>query len=246
MCDAEAALRRAVEQCYTAFASFPHPSKLHASPLRDGNEILRTLSSAPLRELSGEQIGPYSGWAITTVGDERDYRHFLPRIFEISVSDPAWLGVVPPVMASRLNMGSWREWPAEQRAAALKFFRAAFAAVIERHPHSAHAADEWFCALVTLGESPSLNFERWRSSKSPHAALQLASFVINEARHLVRHEEVRGSFWEDVPEGKRREIAALLVSDAARHFLEAASGRVSEEDRFFLVDAALAELQRQF
>ena len=38
------------------------------------------LTSAPLKELTGEEIGPYSGYAITTVGDADDYRHFLPRI----------------------------------------------------------------------------------------------------------------------------------------------------------------------
>ena len=246
MSDAEANLRDAIERCYAEFASMPRPQKLHASPLRDADEILRTLTSAPLRELTGEQVGPYSGWAITTVGNDRDYRHFLPRIFEIAVTDSVWLGVEPPIMASRLNMAEWRTWPAEQQSAVLHFFRAAFDAVVERHPHEGQSADDWFCGIVVLGELPSLTFERWRSSASPNAALHMASFIIDEAKHLSRNAEVRCSFWDDVNEDVRREVAKLLMAEPTNHFLQAAAGQVSEEDRFYFVDAALAELQRQF
>jgi hypothetical protein len=246
MSEAEANLRDAIERSYSEFASMPRPQKLHASPLRDADEILRTLTSAPLRELKGEQVGRYSGWAITTVGDDRDYRHFLPRIFELAVTDPVWLGAEPPVMASRLNMATWRTWPAQQQAAALHFFYAAFDAVVERHPHGGQSADDWFCGIVTLGESASPTFERWRSSASPNAALHMASFIIDEAKHLSRHAEVRGPFWEDVSGDVRREVATLLTAERTTDFLQAAAGHVSDEDQFYFLDAALAELQRQF
>lgn len=46
-----------IDDCYAAFAPYPPPRNLHASPLRDPVAILETLTSAPLRELTGEQIG---------------------------------------------------------------------------------------------------------------------------------------------------------------------------------------------
>ncbi len=246
MSEAEANLHDAIERSYSDFACMPRPQNLHASPLRDANDILRTLTSAPLRELKGEQVGPYSGWAITTVGDDRDYRHFLPRIFELSVKDPVWLGAEPPVMASRLNMGTWQTWPADQQASVLRFFRAAFRAVMERHPDEGQSAESWFCGIVTLGESGPETFERWRSSSSPNAALQMASFIIGETKNLNRHAEVRGPFWEEVTNDVRRDMAKLLTSEQTKQFLHAAAGQVSEEDQFNFLDAALAHLQQQF
>lgn len=246
MSEVEAKLRSAIERSYTEFANMPCPRKLDASPLRDPDEILRTLTSAPLRELEGEQIGPYSSWAITTVGNDRDYRHFLPRIFELAVTDPVWLGAVPPVMASRLNMAEWRTWPAEQQGAVLDFFRSALDAVVERHPDDGQSADSWFCGIVTLGEPVSPTFERWRSSPSPNAALHMASFIIGEAKHLRHHAEVRGSFWGDVSGDVRREVANLLLEERTTACLQSVAGQVSDEDRFYLLDAALAELLRQF
>lgn len=246
MSEAKALLRDAIERSYSAFASMPRPQKLDASPFDDANEILRTLTSAPLRELESEHVGPYSCHAITTVGDERDYRHFLPRIFELAVTYPVWSGAEPPIIASRLNMATWRSWPADQQAAVLHFFRAAFAAVIERHPHQGQCADSWFCGIVILRESAALTFERWRSSSSPNAALHMASFIIDEAKHLGRHAEVRGPFWGDVSADVRREVATLLTSERTADFLQAAARQVSEDDQFYFLDAAVAELQRQF
>jgi hypothetical protein len=239
-------LQSAIADAYEAFAAFPLPKKLHASPLRNAGEILATLSSARLPKLSGEQIGPYATWALTTVGDGRDYRHFLPRIFELSVTDPVWLGGGPPVMADKLNRASWRSWPTKQREAVLRFFRAAFDGVLTMHPDEGQSADLWFCALVKLGESASLTFELWRSNRSANAALHLASFVIDEAKHLQRHQEVRGPFWEDIDTDIRRDVANRLTSDENKGFLKAAADQVPEEDRFYLIDSALSNLERQF
>lgn len=245
MSEAEAKLRSAIERSYTEFANMPCPRKLDAYPLRDADEILRTLTSAPLRELEGEKVGPYSSWAITTVGNGRDYRHFLPRIFELAVTDPVWLGAEPPVMASRLNMAEWRTWPSEQQGAVLHFFLSALDAVVERHPDDGQSADNWLCGIITLGEPASPTFERWRSSPSPNAALHMASFIISEAKQLRRHAEVRGAFWGDVSADVRREVAKLLLEEPTTVLLQSAAGQPSDEDRFYLLDAALAELLRQ-
>lgn len=53
MSEAEANLRAAIEQSYVVFAGMPCPRTLETSPLRNGDEILRTLTSVPLRELGG-------------------------------------------------------------------------------------------------------------------------------------------------------------------------------------------------
>src|SRR4051812_29988453 len=124
------ALQSAIEQGYAAFGREPRPTSLEASPLRDADAILRTLTSAPLRDLKDKDIGPYSSWAITTVGTPGDYRHFLPRILELAVSNPSWPGAEPAVIAGKLKAGGWEGWPADQREAISATFEAAFYAAI--------------------------------------------------------------------------------------------------------------------
>lgn len=245
MSQSDVDLQAAIENAYTAFAKVPFPRRLDASPYRDGDGTLAALSAAPLRALSGEQIGPYAGWAITTVGSADDYRHFLPRIFELSVLDPTWLGIEPPIMADKLLRAQWRQWPSAQRSAVLDFFRAAFRWAIERHPDEYVQADLWCCGLIILGDSPALTFERWQASVSPNAALNLASFIIGEAKHLRRHGEVRAPFWGDIDIAVRQDVARRLTAQETKVFLQSAATRASADDCFYLLDAAIAELSRQ-
>lgn len=244
---AEANLRSAIEQSYETFAGIPCPRKLDASPYRNADEILRTLTSAPLRELDAERIGPYAGWAITTVGNDSDYRHFLPRIFELAVTDPVWLGADPPVMARKLNMGGWRTWPANQQSAVLHVFHAALTSMTERHPDNwPSTAADWFCGIATLGEPVTPAFECWRASTHANAALNMAGFIISESKNIRRNGMVRCSFWHEVNEEVRREVAKLLLEKRTKVFLQSAMDQVSEDDCFFHLDAALAEIARKF
>jgi len=246
MSDPEVALRDVIERSYVAFGGIPAPRKLQASPLRDADAILRTLTSAPLRKLKGEQIGPYAFWAMRTVGDGRDYRHFLPRIFELSATDPSWPGAEPPVMASRLNLAMWRSWPEEQKRVVWDFFHAAFRAAASTHPDEGRSAQDWLCALLTLGQPAQQSFAMWRGSVGPNPVLQMASFISHAAKDLVRHGEVRIGFWKDLGQDVRQEVAKLLTSEETADFLRAAASDVSDEDRFYLIDAALADLHQQF
>ena len=74
----------------------------------------------------------------------------------------------------------------------------------------------------------------------------MASFIVSEAKHLRGHGEVRGTFWEEVSHDVRKEVAELLLDEQTMAFLQSAAERVSENDRFYHLDAALAELCRQF
>ena len=242
MSDAALRLRDAIAQSYEDFVGIACPVKLETSPLRNGDEILRALTSAPLRQISGEQIGPYSGWAITTVGDDRDYRHFLPRIFELAVTDPVWLGTEPPVIAGKLNMGAWRNWPASQQSAVVQVFNAAFDAMVEKHPDDwPSQSANWFCGIATLGEPIAPVIDRWRTSNWANAALNLAGLINAESKNIHRHGEVRGSFWKEVSEELRRDVAQLLMEDQTMAFLRSAADLASEEDRFYFLDSAIAQ-----
>ena len=195
MTEAEAKLHDAIERSYSAFECMPCPKRLIASPYRDADRILHILTSSPLRELGDEQIGPYCGWAITTVGDDRDYRYFLPRILELSVSNPAWLGMEPSNLARKLNLAHWRSWPSDQQASIVQFFYAAFLAELERHPYEGGiAAPEWFCGLVILGEQASRVMELWFASPSPNARLQMASVLVDQAKDLSLWAKVSGPY----------------------------------------------------
>src|SRR5688572_8968035 len=111
-----AILQAAVEQAYATFGGLPCPVELDASPKHEAAQI-KVLVSTALRQLTDDAIGAYAGSAIWTIGGSRDYAYFLPRILELAVSDPVWVGVEPAVIAKKLHLAEWRKWRDVQQEA---------------------------------------------------------------------------------------------------------------------------------
>ena len=236
-------LRSAIERSYEAFAWEPRPIRLRASPLRDADAILRTLTSAPLRDLGARAIGPYSGWAITTVGSECEYRHFLPRILELAACDGTWLGAEPAVIAGKLKMGRWEDWGVEQREAVLAVFEAGFCASLDAEPGEGLAVADWLCGLAALGRPLEPWLTLWAGSISSNGALQLAYFMRSEEWPLDPTKGVSVGFWEGVSPTGRRQVAEWLMGAPVRQMLERALIQVEPADRWE-IEQGLLDLDR--
>ncbi|WP_421917333.1 hypothetical protein [Mesorhizobium sp.] len=195
----DAELQRLIDECYAAFSDYPRPRTLHASPLRDPAEILKTLTSAPLRQLTGEQIGPYAGYALTTVGDVFDYKHFLPRILEEAVHEPFWVGTNPPVIAGKLRRAEWLQWPAHEQAAIRALFTGACAQAVEEHPDDADCAN-WICAMAMLALDLTAIMEAWLIASSANATVQLAYFVSSTSGFLFATDVFESAYWGNLDE----------------------------------------------
>ena len=216
-------LLAALDAAYEAFSSYLCPQQLEASPTRDPARILATLSSTPLRSLSGEQIGPYAGWALTTVGSVEDYKHFLPRILEQAVRAPDWMGTQPPVVASRLNMAKWRAWPKSESTAVIEVFVAALRDAICRHPDDGGDASEWLCALASIGEDVQPHLREWLDGGEGNSLLQIANLTTHlpALSSLNAREQV---FWADLTPKVRSEIVTWLTSAEVGTALMEATG----------------------
>jgi hypothetical protein len=230
-------VQQAIDTAYRVFAPYPRPTTLTASPLRDADEILRTLTSAPLRDLAGEQIGPYAGWAMTTVGSLRDYKHFLPRILEQAVRRPIWVGTDPPTLASKLDMAEWRGWPAAEQDAVKDVFAAAWAQARAMHPDDIEA-DNWICGVAALGMDVSQALAGWLSPPSRDAVLQLASFISLAPVRIFEGGGAEEGYWRPA---SRQTVAAWLRSEAVLHALLDLDLPADDKDRW-LVDQALKVL----
>lgn len=231
-------VQQAIDAAYRAFAAYPRPTSLDASPLRDADEILKTLTSAPLRDLTDEQIGPYAGWALTTVGSVRDYKHFLPRILEQAVGDQGWFGVEPTGIAMKLDMAGWRRWPEVEQAAVSDVFSAAWVQAREMHPDE-ERAEGWLCGMAALGLDMARPLTEWLSSPSINALLQLASCLHRGA--VFQENDDKSLWWKYAGKEIRGTIVAWLLNDTVIHALVNGARGVSESDRW-LLEQALAVL----
>lgn len=230
-------VQAALDRCFDVFSLYPLPKSWDFSPYKDGDTMLRELSSAPLRELAGEQIGPYAGSAVLTVGGVDDYKHFLPRILEQAVFDPAWMGTDPDIISRRLVMMNWRHWPDEECQTIYSLYERCFSQAILEHPeHSHFSAKKWFWGLVTLGGDAAEALRNWISVPSAHAALQLARFV-SEARWYIENSSA-----DDLSLEALDEVRRWLLSGAPQAFLVEAAATIAEADRW-QIEGAFDEVE---
>jgi hypothetical protein len=211
---------------YSVFASVPRPRTLDCSPLRNVGKILRDITAAPLRRLTHEQLGEFATAAITTVGEPEDYRHFLPRILELSLGRALDMDFEGWVIAGKLEMAGWRSWSSDERQAIEAVFRAAFRRAIEMDTDEQRDAAEWLCGICRLGLDPAPSLAAWRASPTVNAALQLADFV---GMTKVKDGVVVNSIWEDVDEAARRAVATWTFSQETWAQLLAVVDRASSD-----------------
>lgn len=233
-------LQRLIDDCYAAFAPYPRPHAMHASPLRDPVALLKTLSSAPLRELTGEQIGPYAGYALTTVGDVDDYKHFLPRIFEQAIHKRLWMGTDPPIIVERLKKARWLEWPTPEQAAIRALFTGAWSQALREHPDE-EGAGTWICGIACLDLDLAAMLERWLASPSINAALQLADFMLSGAESVFENDTAERAYWSYVDEAKIHQMRRWLLGPPVHQLLLTARG-LTPPSHLWLVEKALEAL----
>lgn len=146
----ESQLSAALESAYAVFERYPQPRRLEASCVYGDEDFLSALVSAPLRDLTCDQLGRFAMKALTSVGHLDDYKHFLPRLLDHVVDEGcAYLALAPEEFAERLAYGGWQTWPEQERQAILAVFRMALAQSADAPPEISQA-DDWHRAVERL------------------------------------------------------------------------------------------------
>ncbi|MGE0327395.1 MAG: hypothetical protein AB7K71_41300 [Polyangiaceae bacterium] len=125
-------LTAAVERLYAEFARYALRKHVEGCPCCVEQAGQPVLQRVPLRKLSGDQLGLFAFKAMTTWGDVEDYKHFLPRILELSSSGEgeSWPGFEWWLIAGKLKYAKFESWPAQERGAVQWFARCLWKAML--------------------------------------------------------------------------------------------------------------------
>lgn len=230
-------LREALEGLYAAFADYPAPARLKGSPHKDPAGMLTLLRTAPLRMLSGDQIGPYAGSALLTVGGVADYKHYLPRIIELGVQGSVHMGTDAPIIAERLKRAGWRTWFEAEQVSIRSAFRAAWSWSVDQHPGFGATAEEWLCGIAALGEPIEPLLREWSARTSTEALLQSAWLGMSAAR-LTSSSDHDLAYWNYVSPAARKVVSDWVTGhERLSAFLQGLE--TAPEDDRWCIDQAL-------
>jgi hypothetical protein len=178
---------------YTTFASYPLRERIDGCPCCVGADDQLAIHRGPLRKLAAEDLGRYAFKAMTTWGDDADYRHFLPRILELAASEHGWPGLEPWLVASKLDYAKFASWPEAEREPVRAWARELWSEQLDDIDRlggllSLAAALEPVVAVDDL-------LAIWSTRTSLAAALQIARALQEVTSLGRRHERARFERW---------------------------------------------------
>lgn len=122
---AQVTLAAAVTGLNTEFSSYSHNHEMDFCPHCVSKADVALLYARPLRELTAPDLEKYAFKAMTTWGDLDDFKHFLPRIFELLTAPPeVTLEVDPQIVIGKLGYARWKTWPETEQTAIISFLKA--------------------------------------------------------------------------------------------------------------------------
>ena len=226
----------AIEALYRAFAQRPRPTHLRGPDYKEPQANLAKLTSKPLRELTGADLGFYTRCAPWTLGTFEDLCHFLPRILELSLRDLPDFVVDEQSLASKVLIREREAGKALltdlERAALEEAFLAGWEWEAGQ-PERSYRAEGWFEGLLLLGVLDQRVVDAWLAAALPAALETWEYMVVGYAQALRRDGEVSGAYLDEAGSEARRQAARLLfdprIAERVRlHLGESSSTRPTD------------------
>jgi hypothetical protein len=206
-------LERAIERLYSTFSRYsadltdrsPYASISYADVVK--------LQSRPLRELTVADLDRYIRSALITWGGVDEFKHFLPRIFELIVRRP---GAIDPLVFEKLEVAEWGSWPRTEQNDVDAFLNALWRWALTTDPDVVNAAD-LLRGIGLAGQDVRPWLDAWRADRSREATEQIAHFVC-----FIREDLMVGdlpSYWHPKD---RRAILEFLVDRDTKERIESA------------------------
>lgn len=205
---ADQRVQQAVEALYRTF-EFPAPAAIEGCPCCISTRGTDVLLTTPLRQITGQALWRYVSGVFLTIGDQPDFRYLLPRILDVSVSDPGNAND-PEIVLGKLALADWRLWALDEQRALESFVDAWFEQALELDLTD---ADEGYIGMnaesVLCGAArAAMPLRRWLLRLSaPDAAPVLADMQQRFPGNM-------SPFWEFAQEGLK-EMSTILSQGRA-------------------------------
>jgi hypothetical protein len=221
-------LEDAIEGLYSAFAIYPLPQNTDPCTHCHSEADEAKLHSKPLRELELEELRDYACDALWVWGDDRVFRHFLPRIYDLyaNIENAPQVFDTPEIIFSKFRYGAWRTWPQNEQAAVERFLHCFWDEILTLTPGAVQEftdIESWLCSLARAEDDLDPYLSQWLATTSLSASLALSSFILTSA--ITRSKPTgRNAFWEDC-EAQYLQLRDWAYTPEVLSKLEAAANR---------------------
>ena len=203
-------LTESIECLYLTFENYTLRPHIDACPCCVDANDQQKIRSRRLRELGPNELGLFANYAVGLFGDADDFKHFLPRLFEILLEQSSDL-VAPEILLSKLTKALWYEWPMAEQTAISNFLTAFWANGLSEYPGH-FDVETSLCAIAQAVEdvTPFLNY--WIEPAKLSYRQHLTDFLqtqLDSINFLLKQRRLSNPWWEDRLEQSRQVILWL-------------------------------------
>lgn len=201
------------------------------------------LKSVTLGHLTVSDLDRYAFKAISTWGNVRHFKHFLPRLFELAVEDFLEFNF-PEVLFGKLKYANWQTWPTLERMAIENFLVHFWQSQIEQPGNfpNDERIETALGALAYACETIQPFLDDWTQNGHVNALLHLAQFISVVADDIMTKHQVT-NLWGN-PEVASQQLLTWLNTDDVFAFLS--TGRPTLTESFPHVNPQLEGIRSAF
>ncbi|TWU15452.1 hypothetical protein [Allorhodopirellula heiligendammensis] len=223
-------MHAAIENLYATFAHCRIGDDFTGCDCCVGPEHSEKLAAPPLRELTYEDLERYSRKAMSTWGNVRHFKHFLPRLLELSIEHrDDFLDLA--VVFGKLKYAQFDSWPQRERDSVDRFFCEYWEYQLDEPIVGAFedSVDTVLCSLASALSSVQRFLDAWIVKRTDNATRHLAAFILNNSDTLLTKGCLSNAFW-DTSGQPHAEVINWLQSDAVYRFADGPDDPVLVDD----------------
>ena len=191
-------LRGAIAGLYREFGDEPLPRTLVGCDHCTDPSVLAHLAQTPPSQLSLEDLDDYVISALNTVGDEEDFKHFFPRLFELATAD-LFLGPNFELIGEKLTTAKWQDWPASQQAAVRHALEALWGTLEATEYELASSVDAIVCGVALARLDVLSLLTAWSKAAGVVSKVNLTHFMEYNRESLWAKRRLANAFWDGSP-----------------------------------------------
>lgn len=165
-------LKIAIENLYITFSTYPFNSTMDGCPCCVSDTDKNKIHLKQLQDLNEDDLSHYAFKAITTWGDTNDFKHYLPRIFELLATTDFIVDIF--IVLGKLEYGKWNDWPEAEKASIKQFLLAWWANVTK---HKTYFDKDFFIEIYKKINNIEELLNCWSINFSDNSFLHFMDFV---------------------------------------------------------------------
>ena len=212
-------LPAAIEGLYGVFSGYPLADHVEGCTHCVFDRDHALIHSAPLRQLSARALERYTEKAMSTWGNSEDFRHFLPRIFELQAKN-TWEPTFVEIAFGKLSYAGWDSWPDIEHEAVRQYFMSLWIDVLDSRDfdgdETRSEAESYLSGFSRAGELLGSYLDVWEFGGLRYGRKHFAATIEWFGVSLQETGRLSGGFWEPKPSA---ELRTWLNSEEVQHKL---------------------------